>query len=272
VALTVLTATDSAQAADAVWLTLGSGTTEGISGLAHATGGWVLVRDNKIEGQNRVSLLSSDFDVTPLKWPGADPIDLEAIAAVPGSSTKYVVLTSSGSGWLVATRAARVRLIRPVTVPRGTAGIESFALTRAGKRMVAVWATRGSPTDAANVYAATFQPATAAFGPVTAGTVEVTYPVDDVRHVADLAIVNGSLIGSATADPGNDGPFSSAVYGLGEVRRVHANAVLELTEPALLATYDGHKIEGIACSGTTSLMGTDDENLGGAVAVGSFCG
>jgi hypothetical protein len=261
----------SAHAFDEAWTTVATGTTGGISGIApHAGSGWVIVRDNKSAGQNRVALLSDGGVVTPLAWPGTQPQDLEALAAVPDSSD-YAALTSAGRGYLLALGGTSVTVQRTFTVPRGKANIESFALARLGGQIVAVWATRGSVKAAAKVFTATFTPSTGKFGRVAKGSVSVPYPTVKVRQIADLAVVDGRLIGSSTSDPGAKGPFASALYDLGSVTVRAGRAQLALQTPASLGRFDGHKIEGIACAGGSGLLGSDDEKFGAAVRTTAVC-
>ena len=272
VAALLLVSSTSAAGADPTWTQVATGMTGGVSGLAPATSGWVIVRDNKLAGQNRIALLGDDGSVTQLTWPGVAPQDLESVAAVPGQSGQYAALTSAGSGTVVSVAGTSVTVLLQFKVPRGTSNIESFALAGIGTATVAVWATRGSATAAAKVFAATFDAGTGTFGAVATGTVTVPYPTTNLRQIADLAVVGGRLVGSSTSDPGNNGPFTSALYGLGSVGVASGRAVLGLQPPQSLGTYAGHKIEGIACSGTTGLLGSDDEKQGGWIRTESFCG
>lgn len=257
--------------AEPEWTAVGTGMTGGVSGAAPTASGWVLVRDNKKAGQNRVSLLSPSGLLTPLVWPGVQPVDLEAVAASPVTPGRFVAMTSSGSGWVIEIVGQSITVIRPVALPVGTRNVESFALTSSGAGVVAVWATRGSSTSPARVYASTFEESVAGFGVVARGLVSVPYPSTAVRHVADLVVNEGRLLGSATSDPGRAGPFTSAVYDYGTVALVAGAATLALGPPQLLAQYPGHKVEALTCAGPTTLLGTDDESLGGWIASDAIC-
>lgn len=258
-------------AAGTDWIQVGSGITNGISGLAAAPSGWVVVRDNKKSGQNRISLLADSGAVTPLDWPGALPIDLEALSAIPGFPGQYAALTSKGAGTVLAISGSDVTILSHFTVPRGTANIEGLALAQVDSTLIAVWAIRGSPTAPAKVFASTFNAGKGSFGKVVRRLVTVPYPTSHVRHVSDVTIVGRTLIASSASDPGNNGPFASALYELGTVRLVSGKASLIMDAPVSLGTYPGHKIEGIACATSTGLLGTDDENEGSSIAPGSFC-
>ena len=262
-----------AEAVDVTWTRVGTGITQGVSGLApHAAGGWVVVRDNKTAGQNRVALLSDAGTVTPLTWPGTAPQDIEAVSAVPGSTGRYAVVTSGGAGRIIAVNGSALTVVRSFTLPSGKVENEGFSLVRISTTTVAVWGNRGSTSTPGRLYAATFNTSTGAFGRVVNGTVSVPYPTTGVRHISDVAVVGSRLVVSSASDNGNNGPFDSALYDVGTVSLASGRARLTLVTPQSLGTYDDHKIEGIACKGTTGLLGTDDENLGGFVAPGAFCG
>ena len=255
------------------WTQIGRGITSGVSGLATGpAGGWVVVRDNKLTGQNRVALLGDDGIVTPLTWPGTAPQDLEAISAVPGSSNRFAVVTSAGAGRIVAIDGTTLMVVSTFTLPTGRNQNEGFALVVLGGRTVALWGNRGSSTTPGRLFTATFDPATRAFGRVASAAVTVPFPTSDVRHISDVAVVGGQVVVSSASDPGDNGPFASALYDVGSVAVVSGRPRLTLTAPRSLATYDAHKIEGIACDGTAGQIGSDDENAGGWVAPAAFCG
>jgi hypothetical protein len=89
-----------------------------------------------------------------------------------------------------------------------------------------------------------------------------------VRHISDLEITeNHRVLVTSASDPGDDGPFDSAVYVAG---RLGPDGSLRLATSEL-TRYPGHKIEALTCltrSCDRILYGTDDEAAGGAVRVG----
>ncbi|MGQ0838173.1 hypothetical protein [Actinokineospora sp.] len=79
---------------DTEWHSVGRGMVSGVSGAAlirHSATEVVtlVVRDNKKPGQNRAAVVTfregAEPVVEPLTWQGAEPADLEAVDAVPGS-------------------------------------------------------------------------------------------------------------------------------------------------------------------------------------------
>jgi hypothetical protein len=253
------------------WQQVGTGATGAISGLAPAPGGWLIARDNKANGQNRISRLSDSGQVAAVTWPGAAPGDLESLTAVPGAPGRWATLTSEGAGTIFSISGSTLSIEQTFTVPKGTAGIEGLAFTAPGATTVAVWSTRGSSSAPAKVFAATFEPSTGSFGQVATATVTVPFPTANVRHISDVTLIGPRIVASSASDPGPNGPFDSALYDIGTVALAGGRAVLTMGSPTSLGTFPGHKVEGIACSGTAGLLGTDDENQGGWVRSASFC-
>ncbi|WP_148574603.1 hypothetical protein [Nocardioides caldifontis] len=271
-ALALLPWAGSARAAEASWSRVGTGILQGVSGLApHSAGGWVMVRDNKSSGQNRVALLGTNGSVRELSWPGSAPQDLEAIDDVPGQPGRYAVVTSSGAGRIIAIEGTTLRVVRSFTLPAGRTENEAFVLVRFGTTNVALWGNRGSSSTPGRLFASVFNVGKGTFGTVVNANVRVPYPTASVRHVSDAEVVGGRIIVSSASDRGNNGPFESALYDVGGLTFSSGRPRLAMRTPLSLATYAGHKIEGITCSGSTGLMGTDDENLGGFTAPAPFC-
>lgn len=258
--------------ADATWLQLGTGMTRGVSGVAAAPAGWVVVRDNKVAGQNRIALLTLDFQVTELAWPGAAPQDLEAIAPVPGVANRYVACTSARACSVVDVAGTTLSVARTFTLPVGGKQNETLALTvMPSGSTVALWADRGSATASGALHAAVLDPATWTFGKVTTARVTVPWPTGPIRHVTDAAVVDGRIVITSATDPGTSGPFSSAVYDVGTLGQTGSRPTLTLHTATELGRFSGHKVEAISCGPGPDLLGTDDEKLGGSVAQVEVC-
>ncbi|MEU2674095.1 hypothetical protein ABZ622_35595 [Streptomyces sp. NPDC007164] len=88
------------------WQKVGGDARSGVSGLAYegrtadGEGVYALaVHDNKQSGQQRLSLIThreGSDSVSPITWDGPEPVDLEAIEAVPGMPGEYLALASRG--------------------------------------------------------------------------------------------------------------------------------------------------------------------------------
>ncbi|ATL31576.1 hypothetical protein [Streptomyces formicae] len=279
-------AVPAASAVDDGWQRAGDDIRSGISGLAltgraggatHA----LVVRDNKKPGQNRVAELTyrpgKSALIEPLAWSGgAEPIDLEAIEAVPGASGEYVALASRGLVYHLKVTGSEVRVLDTSPLPAIADGddYESFTLAARDGKTVAVWADRGAGKERPSVVrAAAFgfnEYGEADFGPVTTARFRAAYPKGAVRHASDLSVTaSGRLLVGSASDAGDDGPFDSAVSDAGTVSVGRTGKVrLGIAKsPEVLRKFKGHKIEAVECvPGTrTVLLGTDDENAGAVV-------
>jgi hypothetical protein len=85
-------------------------------------------------------------------------------------------------------------------------------------------------------------------------------------------VVEGHILVTSASDPGNNGPFDSAAYDVGTLSLSSSRVTFSLHTPTELGRFSGHKIEGLACAASgPDLLGSDDENLGGAVAQADVC-
>jgi hypothetical protein len=111
---------------------------------------------------------------------------------------------------------------------------------------------------------------TLTFGEAASLEVRAPWPESDTRHIADLRLLSdGTLLAASASDPGNDGPFSSAVYIAGTLRPAADRPELAAAQPITrLFTTTTHKIEAIELvPGPRGglVIGSDDENAGGAI-------
>ncbi|MFG2894832.1 hypothetical protein [Streptomyces sp. NPDC048248] len=279
---------------DAKWQRVGDGITAGISGLAAAgrhgaAVDTLAVRDNKKPGENRLVAVRYSPDAKPrvreVTWRGEQPVDLEAIDAVPGRDGSYVAVSSSGTAYHIqreiqgdGREGDTVRVVRATRLPGVAAddNYEGFALIAAQGTIAAVWADRGQDDRPGKLTAAEWNPRTHTFGKRDSKEFRVPYPTKDVRHISDVKISgSGALTVSSASDPGDDGPYDSALYDAGRVLIGRDGDVrLSLSAaPHRLATFPGHKIEALLClpRSREGILGTDDENDGGSLTSAAFC-
>ncbi|GAA4524876.1 hypothetical protein [Amycolatopsis samaneae] len=270
----------AATAADG-WESIGDGMTSGAGGVAVLSQGpdsveALVVRDNKKPGENRAARVrmtgGAVTGVDPIEWSGETPVDLEAVAAVPGRPGEYVALASAGKGFHLRLDGPRARVLATFPLPAGKPGAnyEGFALKSGAGGLLAVWADRGQDGRPATLSAAGFDLATRSFGKPAFVDFRAPYPTTDVRHTSDVAITGDDrILVSSASDPGDDGPFDSAVYAVG---KLGAGGTIELAAPPVrIGTFPGHKIEALTCLSPVCdrvLYGTDDEARGGRVRVG----
>ena len=267
------------------WHLLGSGLAEGISGLAALPAGegetaFIAVHDNKAAGEKRLSEIKRTADgriaTRTLTWKAEPlPIDLEAICRLPGEGSTFLALTSRGALYRFSWREGEPDLqieTTPLGVPNSAEErqFESLDVQQVGGQTFACWAERGSTEAPGVIFCSTLDVATLTFGEVQSLEVRATWPESHTRHIADLRLLSdGTLLAASASDPGNDGPFSSAVYIAGSLRPAPDRPELIAAQPITrLFTTTTHKIEAIelvpgAHGGLA--IGSDDENAGGAI-------
>lgn len=291
------------------WQSAGKGKAAGISGIAvsgtagTADGGVqaLVVRDNKKPDENRIASVGyhdgEDPEVVPLDWKGgALPSDLEALTGVPGEEGGYLAATSSGTAYHLRVADGTAKVVDTFTLPAVESGEEiesltlgtppsSAAATAGGKpsheaKLVAVWGGRGEDDRPGTLHAApvSFDPAGRShFGEVESAEVRAPYPTEHVRHASDAGLTeSGALIVSSASDPGDDGPFDSAVYAAGRVSLSDSGAVVlsVAKDPEVLKKFEKHKVEALDClpGSGRAVLGTDDENDGGSLTTaGGLC-
>ncbi|MGI3199515.1 hypothetical protein ACRJ4W_14510 [Streptomyces sp. GLT-R25] len=279
--------------ADSAWQKVGGDVRSGVSGLAYegrtSSGSGVdvlAVHDNKGAGLKRLSRIThweGANGISPITWDGPEPVDLEAIEAIPGMPGEYLALTSRGIVHRLKVAGPKATVIDYSPLPAIGEGddFESFELVAQNGKLAVLWADRGAGADRpATLYAAplTFAPwGQPQFGTVTRRAYRAAYPAGDgTRHISDISVTDsGRIIASSASDAGDDGPFDSAVSDAGRVS-VSAAGRVRVTlaaSPSVLGTFPEYKIEAVEClpGSTDALLGTDDENLGGYVRTMPFC-
>lgn len=265
------------------WQLVGQGITEGISGLALIAAdaneaSFVAVHDNKQPGEKRLSIVrrrGKDVEARPLAWTGEPlPIDLEAICRQPEAPSTFLALTSRGAVYRFTLRGDAEVSFDPAPggVPNSAEDrqFESFDVQRVGTQTFACWAERGDKAALGVIFCSTFDPPTLTFGEPHPLEIRAPWPAEHTRHISDLRLLSdGTIIAASAADPGNDGPFSGAVYIGGTLQPTADRPQLITAQPASrLFTTTTHKIEAIELVPGPDgglLIGSDDENLGAAV-------
>ncbi|KJK48165.1 hypothetical protein UK23_17820 [Lentzea aerocolonigenes] len=262
----------------AQWQRVGTGITEGVSGLAVLTSRGdhveaLSVIDNKKPGQERVRRIVLDrgrvTEVRPMTWQGETPVDLEAVAGVPHRPSEYVAVTSGSRAFHVRVERDVVTVVAAFDLPHDPEdNNESFALKAVGSRLAAVWADRGEGIRPTTIYSAYFSLQDHKLGPVSSVKYDTGAHEETVRHASDIAITpGGSLLVSSAVDPGDDGPFSSSLHEIGRLTPHKNTVTIDLAHrPRLRGTFEGRKIEAVTLLRGEVLLGTDDENDGGWVA------
>lgn len=269
------------------WHQVGGGITEGISGLAlveqNASSLTLLaVHDNKEPGQKRLSLIHRDavgvVATRAVSWKDEPlAIDLEAVCRMPGDAS-FLALTSRGALYRLNINVAAAEATfagPPAGVPNSAEDrqFEALDVQLLGAQTVACWAERGGDNGEAGViFCARFEPATMMFGNLHTAAVHGPAPPEHARHVADLRILpDGALLAASASDPDNAGPFTGAIYVAGLLTAAADGLQLSTSAATTPLFSTTHKIEAIEVVPGTSgglVIGSDDENHGGAVRFG----
>ncbi|QXV56759.1 hypothetical protein [Amycolatopsis sp. TNS106] len=279
-ALTIPLFLPSAALADDGWESIGTGMTSGASGIAVLDRDDDLIdalvlRDNKKPGENRAVRVRLDHGkvskVDSIDWPGELPVDLEAAEPVPGKNGEFIALASDGKGFHFTLKDERLKVLGTFQVPKGDPAdnYEGFALKKVNDRLFAVWADRGQDARPATLYSAEFSVSKLSFKKPKSIPFRVPYPATHVRHTSDVEITaDDHVLISAASDPGDEGPFDSAVYDAGVLR---SDGSIALSPgPLRIGDFPGHKIEAMTCLSRSCgdlLYGTDDEAAGGSLRI-----
>lgn len=263
------------------WRPTGATKPDGISGLlavsaAEDAAVFLAVHDVKGSGTAMSRLTwptgGGDVTVTPLRWVGEAPVDLEAIAAVPDEPAAALVLQSDGLLRRVHLDGDDVIVDRAWQLPDVDNAEALVALGADGARLHVAWAERGGAGTAAEIATGWLPPRGGrARGVMSVG--EVVSPLGRtlaVRHISDLALRDGALWAASATDPGDAGPFRGAVWPIGRVQPGDGGwtwtVVTGAPSPDLPACVEGHKVEALLLTATGGWIGSDDEDLGAALA------
>ena len=274
------------------WHKVGDGKLMGISGMAllgreGADVSFLVVHDNKNAGEARAGVLRCPRGGEPkyarLDWPStALPVDLEALAAIPGAQGEYLAATSKGQVYRIEASSSQQsiesvqKLDEDIPGANGVSEIEGFALATLGDRIVAAWADRGDDEKAATFSWASFDAARNKLTGAESTTIKVPWPEKNARDVSDIRIDSAGAVFITAAYESNDdasnATFASAVYLAGvlklEDQQIRFSANTALTR---LYHFDGRKIEAVELvSGANGglALATDDEHQGSSVYLG----
>ena len=244
---------------------------------------FLVVHDNKRPGERRFAVISVKGRGKPayesLAWPEgvSEPVDIEALATVPGDGDcSFLALTSGGGvSWVkLDPERKTIVLMGRFSLPCTGRGenYEGLALYEIEDKLLAAWGHRGLGSSPGVAYWAFLDLPNRSFDAVSSANISVPWPKGgNVRHISDLAIdKQGVLFASAASDPGDEGPFDSAVYRIGRFASDGSHVSFEAeAEPERMLRLRGHKAEALALvpykSGARFAVASDDENKGSSV-------
>lgn len=273
------------------WSQVTTNAKETISGIVHwETNRFLVVHDNKEEKDVKLSFLQSSgssWKLSPLTLSDPKKLtfgaqgtselrDLEGVTLIPGRTGEVLVIGNKGSedGWIydlkiTGNTAEVVDAFRaPGAYP--DSDFESIQAFSIDQRLILVWADRGTARRPATIWAANLTLGAKPVDPV-ALTVKTAWPTEkDYRAIADLRVSpSGEIYVSSVSDPGDDGPFDSAIYLVGRLERSSKGPILVPNSVQLpVSIIPGYKIEAMDfdSTGRQLVFATDDEALGASIA------
>lgn len=242
---------------------------------------FIIVNDNKKPEQNHAAIVTVKGNdapkYVPLKWIGDDiPTDLEAITSIPKTTNGFMALTAEGRVFRLELdiKNNSVKTLKSFDVPLipKDHDFEGFALQQFGDSFLAVWADRGLDEKPGQLFWAKLDLKTYDFTSINSVFLKVPYPIGNTRHISDVKVdSSGAVFISSASDPGNNGPFSSAVYFAGTFNFCNPQKITFQTSALTrLFRFDYRKVEAIEfVPGKDGgiAFGTDDEKLGSVIFV-----
>lgn len=261
----------------------------GISGMAlversRSCSSYLVVHDFKKKNEGRLAIINVDVknkvQYSPLNWPdNVDlpiPIDLEAVTSLPEKDVgSFMVLTSGGEIYHIRldTDESSISIDKKFSLPdiSNNDNFEGFVLNKLDGKLLAVWAHRGSDDQPAIIYWGILDLRTYEISPINSADLKVPWPKDsNVRHISEMKITHDKfLFISSASDPGDEGPFKSAVYIAGRFRMRNNKIDFQQNHsPVNIFSDEKHKIEAFEflSNGLPGMIfASDDEKEGGSI-------
>ena len=251
-----------------------------VSGISPTTDKdkYLVVHDNKKKGQLRVGLIDINADslYIGLEWPTKTlPMDLEALSDIPGLENEYIAMGSWGFCYWIKLdlQSQTIDLIKEFRIPGSgpPLNLENLLILGEGDNLYVAWAHRGSDHEESILYWGSISlfDEDIAISVIDSVFINIPWPLTAKRHMSDMDIDNNNILWtSATSDPGDDGPYKSAIYkiGLFEIvkEKINFNISQSFTKQFV---FENNKVEALAVINNKIVFATDDENLGSAINI-----
>jgi hypothetical protein len=239
---------------------------------------FLLVHDNKRMNEPHAAVIAvsgkKPVEYMEIAWPAdQDLIDLESLSRVPDEKMTYIALTSRGAGYIVKLNLAekKVEVQSRFKLPDvgDKSNFEGISLLKMGSRMLIAWAHRGEEDDPGLIYFGEFDMRTRGVKDVQKVEVRVPWPMKHTRHISDMKLDETGVVWIAsTCDPGDDGPFDSAIYLAGVFYEDGGKFKFRKSQNMIrMRTLPDRKVEALELVPGIGgvIFGTDDENYGGWV-------
>jgi hypothetical protein len=267
----------------AAWSQVGAGKLSAISGMAllqqkEDQTEFLVVHDNKWINEPRLGVVTASggkVEYRPLAWPNGEntPVDLESISAVPEQPGQFLALTSGGRLLWLSVTTGQVAVLADFMLPELPieANIEGFSAQQFGDLLVAVWGHRGAGAQPGILFWGLLDLPKKQITAVSQFNLTVPFPSPsdrNTRHITDLKLdFDGVVWGTAASDPGDAGPFVSAIYTLGVLHVLQPQGIEFEPDTHLTRLWTFQKkveaVELVPGPQGAIAFGTDDENNGG---------
>ena len=247
------------------WIKISEERIYSISGVSAFNNGWLVVHDNKLNDQPRVSLLSEQNHLREITWPNTSlPFDLEAIHSIPGFENQYLAMESTGKCYriLINPDNEEIKIKAEFKLPglSESMNLEGLALIEIDKKLKIFYGDRGSYNRPSTLFFADYNVEQDNVFVIRSYSFSLSEPMLNKISIADLVFdKKGNLWSSATSDPGDDGPFETKLFQVGKI----SNQGFILKTPMKSSiTFKSEKVEAITITDNRILLLTDNENFG----------
>ena len=203
-----------------------------------------------------------------LVWPEPKlPYDLEALHKMPGFKNKFIAMESTGKAYIfyIDPFNFRIEIVQTFTLPgiSNKMNLEGLAIYNSAQGQIFLYGDRGSNKRSSTLIVALYDPSNHNIYEVSKFEVELPVPAKSKRNIADLTIdKNGGVWTAATSDPGNNGPFKTAIYQIGQMNNT---GTFDFNHPSLLKPLmiiENQKVEAMIFDKGDLILMTDNENFG----------
>ena len=267
----------SSQPSDDDWSLISAKRKHSVSGVVVAENIWYVVHDNKKPDQPKMGWIDPiKKQYHSLEWKNKKhPIDLEALTTISDKPLEMVAMTSRGNCFHIKINKKEntVETIKEFSIPGVVPpmNLEGLSIQKTDGGYYIVWADRGLNDRFGNIFYGFLNLKTGTIEPEASHSFFTPWPENNVRHITDLYIEkNGNCWVSSASDPGDDGPFDSAVCRVGQFQL--KNDTLKFTEepnPHFIKEKQ-YKIEALNVMSGKGCFATDDENAGVYIKITKF--
>ena len=249
-----------------VWVQLHVNPEYTISGVAQFNNGYIVVHDNKMKDQPRVSFINKNYEIKNITWPKNKlPFDLEGVGRLPETKDQFIMMESSGICYkvLIEPKQFSLTILNIFKLPKikHYMNLEGLSIFKSGSNYRIVYGDRGSTIRQSVLFIAIYDPSIDYISEIETYTINLPEQKHHRRNIADLTIDNKNILWtSATSDPGDYGPFQTMLYKIGEFNLVGEFTPYIIVSP--LFNFSGQKVEAMVFSEPFLKLMTDNESFG----------